>query len=269
MKKAKVKENALNASFKRLSPKIVYTILIDFFSVSLVILVINGMNMLLKHLETIWTKDIPENIWQLTEQQLQELSAQLPLYYLLTIVVIIFAVLLSILLFSLSRAIIWKISVNERMGLKYALKSLLLGLLWYMIGIIPYLALVLTFKPGIVNQELIPLLWFTPKSEVIGGITPIILYILVFAYFSIVMYINYVKTMKLKSVIDAINEGVKRWDLMLAFLLLCAAYYIIAQGLYMLIIATHIIGVIIALLISFFYFAWSRLYLIEIHKKRG
>lgn len=227
---------------KRIGINTLWVIITDFLSHLFILLTISSFDSMVQ--SKIGQLDLPSSIWQLSESQVTEFSSAIQGYFYYFLALLIVMIILIIAIWSVSRAMVWKISRKKRLSLKYLLKGMGLGMIWFPIGIIPAILIYTTLKQG---TNLILLL----------------IYMTVFVYYSIIIHLNFSKKEKI-SIIHPIKEASTRIDLPLIFLGLLAGYFILSQILNMLYFISY--GWIIAIAAYLFYFAVSRYIFIE---KRG
>lgn len=241
------KGNALLNSIKYFTPFSLIIILIDFLSHFLIL----SLSLLLQKLifDKVVSLDLPDNIIQLSEQQILNFSSTIHLYYYYFIFLVIALILLVTIVWSISRAVLWRLSFGKKVGLKYIMKAIPLGLMWFVLGAIPGILLLATFKPSL-------------------NLYVLITYLVVFVYFSDVLFLMYAEKMKVNIFGQVLKTGFGRLkDLGLAFVFVGVIFYLILSGLNLFRIYAVQLVLILAIIVYLFYFAWSRFYLIEIYKK--
>jgi len=139
---------------------------------------------------------------------------------------------------------LWRMSRRKELTFKYVMRSTTLGLILFGLGILPIGLIITTIKS-------------------VFKIFVLIAYVLVFTYYSIVIYLDFSKSGVIdfkKSLIAASTNG----TLVKTFAILVVVYYVIAQIFRM--NYWGMAGWIISLIVYLLFFAWSRYYFIE---KRG
>jgi hypothetical protein len=235
-------------TFRNITPSTFLLILLDFLSyAALFILISSFLSVVFQYADA---TPLPEG--DISTIDMRVLGSYLPalksLYgFLLTLSAI--SILSVILLWSLSRAIIWKLSIKEKLSMKYCLKSLPLGLLWFTIGLIPLLAIIYTLKQSII-------------------VSPIYIFILI--YLSTILFLNYAKKERFLIFRETFKNALS-WRFFLAFLILSIIFIILTTaGIFVLLrqplnmAIFYIIGLAVILL---FYLALARFCLIEVQKE--
>lgn len=192
---------------------------------------------------------LPNNVMELTEEQLFQFSVLIPQYYYYFIFLIAAFSLITIILFTVSRAIVWRIIAEKKLELKYLLKSIPLGLVWFIIIILLGAFFYYTIKAPFNN-------YFT------------IAYAIIIAYLSMLLFMEYSISVKFNAFRQMLKQAVKPNLLiyfaiaLIIFLLLSfqALYLLISQALY---IPYLFIPAIIAI------FLWMSVSRLIIFKKRG
>jgi hypothetical protein len=120
------------------------TCLIDVASFLLIIIPVILVLNLIKSLAQ--NVNLPSDLLTATESQLMELSSSLPKLFFLIIALITLIIIFSIIVLSVSRAIIWRIIFEKKLTLKYIIKSIPLGIIWFLAIMVLATIIFLTIK---------------------------------------------------------------------------------------------------------------------------
>ena len=195
---------------------------------------------------------LPESVFDLSEQQLESAAVALQNYFLFFIALIALALLIIILIWGISRALIWRLTISQKITLKYILRSILLALKWFPMGLVPALIIIVTLKDKISTYALV-------------------IYLSIFTYLSMYLYLSYAKTGNTK-ILKNLKGSIQNTKLLLVFIIIALVYFVLATILNFILSKTIniswlfiTVGVINAIIYLIF-FAVSRFIFV---KKRG
>jgi len=178
--------------------------------------------------------EAPPSLYDLTEEKIDELASTMKssYYYLLSVVIIY--LLLMILVWSFSRAILWRLSMNKKLT-KDIWKIIPVGILWFGMGILIMIVIFTTF-----NQPILINLIFS----------------LIFIYFSNLLFLESAR----KGKIFKLNI-----HLFLSFIIL--AFFFAAMLVLLSFLIKYTLGYIFGIAIYFIFMIWSRFYFIQAEKR--
>lgn len=272
MKKSKHKrlgKGAFKKSLRHIKPGILIIMLVDFLGYFLIFLSLSIFDGLIQKISN---ADLPDDILQLSEQQIAELSSTMQAYYNYIIFLIIALSLVIILIWIISRAVLWRISLEKKLSLKYIRTAIYLGLVW--------------FGAGIVGLTIGRIVFLTLKApfNFYALIIYLVIYLILFVYLSNVLFLKFAKIGKFnifKEIFKEINSrnlwkafGFIALGFILLFFAILGITFIILLISYNLFPASmgdatfYTSAQIISVIGFLFYLACSRFYFIEA-KKRG
>ncbi|MBD3164364.1 hypothetical protein GF323_04135 [Candidatus Woesearchaeota archaeon] len=235
-------KDTLKNSFKRIDKSTLLVLSVDAASYILITAILAGFNILI--MEKLNSIVLPESMWQLSEQQITQLSSTVQDYFHYFIALIIITALLLIITWAVSRALLWRISLKKKITKKYFISSLKLGIPWFGAATALGTALFITLKPGL-------------------SLMAASVYAVILTYYSIIIYLDFSKKGEI-NIIDSLKTASTRRDLALTFILLFILYLLLTQVLRVLYFS--LIGWLLSLIAYLSYFAYSRYIFIE---KRG
>ena len=251
VKKSDVKKKgAFSKSLEFLKPITSAIMLLDFFAHFLIM----SLSILLQRIifdNKVVSINLPENIIQLSEQQILGLSSEIQVYFYFLVLAIIAIILAVILIWIISRAVLWRMSFRKKIDMKFILRSIPMGLIWFGVGLVPGVILLATFNPNL-------------------NIYALSIYLFVYIYFSNILFMVYGDKGQKKIFKEVFEIGISRAkDLGVAFAIVGIVFFLLSQGLNMLLVYAIRPVLIAGIVIYLFYFAWTRFYFIEVYKKRG
>jgi len=185
--------------------------------------------------------NLPESVFQLSQREISNLAPTIQSYYFLLIFLIIAVVLLTIIIWSISRALIWAILADQKIKGKYLLNAIPLGLLWFGLAIIPYILILSTFKKTL-------------------SLIALIIYTIILVYTTIILFVTFAKEKRVNIWTKSIKYAIKRYDLAITFLIFLGVIAIARPALLQ-------INPILSALIYLVYFGYARCIIIEQFKR--
>jgi hypothetical protein len=231
--------NIISKVFREIDISTLLVVAIDFASYFLIFLTMNLFRLLI--LDKLGKIDLPESIMQLTQEQIVQLSSKIITYYYYFLSIVVASILAIVILWSVSRALIWKLAIKEKITLRYSLKSLLMGFVWFGLGMIPLVLFSTTFK-------------------LVFGIYLILIYLVVFNYLTIIAYMDFSKTGKI-NILKALKLA-WRADFIVSFVILAVGFIFLSAALYF-------INTILWLMVSLLYFAVARYFFIQLYHRNS
>ena len=214
--------------------KLSLLVLIDFATYAIIFLLSSLFGSLI--LNRIASLDIPESVFQVAQEKLGETAALLEssFYYFVFLIIIFFVV--STILWTISRAIVWRLAINKKITVKYLLKSTKL-LLWIVPGIFLGVFLMVRIRPNV-------------------NLVITILFSLLFIYQSNLVFLNFAKHEKFSL------GKFKKKTVMVFAMIAISAYILFKTAIFI----TSPFGIILVLIYLLF-LTYSRYYFIAAEKK--
>jgi len=224
----------IKKSLKQISWKDSILVLIDMASYLLIFLVSYLFGILVeKRMHSI---DLPDNLLQLTESQIASLGSLMQSSYTYILSLVIGSLLFMVLIWSISRPLLWNLSAKKKINKKF-LRKLWIFPVWYGFGLIISLAIFTIFKETI-------------------NFYIFLIFIVAFNFYSIVLLRNYTNNQ-----INLKNHSKCIFPYTITILLL-----LIISQLLNITIASFDIGLIISIILLLIYAVWTRYYILQ---KRG
>lgn len=231
-------------SFKRIDLRIFFIAFFDLVFYFLVFLIsITTFSIIQKKAFTI---SLPQNIVELGAENLEKMLVAVRAFYFLLIIMLILMFLMIIIDYSIFKGLAWGFTIKRKFNFKYFLRFFLLNLIWLSIFI------VLAFLFSIIFNEIAFLIY-------------LFILLLVWIYFTNIIYTLFVKKEDIKSILKAFKLGfTKIHYFILPYIILGIILLIIFFIMNLVIFLPYGIGLTIIILLLLFYLAWARFYIVEI-----
>jgi len=234
-------------SFKKLDRRMIYTVLIDFVFVSLIVLSIMGWNsIMIKKMGSI-DPTLLENPEGMSAEQAAQAAELVKGQFAGLVLWTIAIALSSFLLMVLFKGWIWNIVMKKRTTLNFFGKFLLLNLLWYILWLVPSIIIVSSLKETAAK----------------------VFFLIAFAlcvFFTAILYVFFIKSnLVFDSVKNAFSIGFGRISVFIAPILFIALTVVIIS--IVTIPMKYIplkVSAAISIVILFVYTAWIRFYFADV-----